>query len=391
MPAFSAYEFFCGGGMARAGLGSGWDCLFANDIDPRKARAYAENWGAEGLACGDVAHVTPGELPGRADLAWASFPCQDLSLAGAGAGLGAADANAATRSGAFWPFRRLLRALEAEGRAPPLLVLENVLGVLTAAGGADFEALVSTLAEGGRRVGALVIDARRFTPQSRPRVFLVAFAGEPPPHLVGPRPQPPWTPPALQAAHDRLPAALRRSWAWWRLPEPQAPAVSLAQVVEESPCGVAWRTPTEIAAIVASMSPANRAKLDAAREASRRGPRQVGFLYRRTRPDGAGGRIVRAEARFDGTAGCLRTPAGGSSRQTLLLVEDGRLRARLITAREAARLMGLSDDYRLPARYSEAYHVVGDGVAPPVVRHLAAGLLEPLVESLRAGEARAAA
>ncbi len=41
--------------MARAGLGEGWRCLFANDFDPAKARAYADNWGAAPLRCTDVA------------------------------------------------------------------------------------------------------------------------------------------------------------------------------------------------------------------------------------------------------------------------------------------------------------------------------------------------
>jgi len=47
---------------------------------------------------GDVGGLTSRDLPGRADLAWASFPCQDLSLAGMGAGL------KGKRSGTFWPF-----------------------------------------------------------------------------------------------------------------------------------------------------------------------------------------------------------------------------------------------------------------------------------------------
>lgn len=81
------YEFFAGGGMARAGLGEGWECLFANDFDAKKAASYRENWGAAGLHVGDVGRVSTAQLPGRADLIWASFPCQDLSLAGAGAAL----------------------------------------------------------------------------------------------------------------------------------------------------------------------------------------------------------------------------------------------------------------------------------------------------------------
>ena len=49
------YEFFAGGGMARAGLGSAWSCLFANDFDHKKARIYRENWNkAPELKHGDV-------------------------------------------------------------------------------------------------------------------------------------------------------------------------------------------------------------------------------------------------------------------------------------------------------------------------------------------------
>jgi DNA (cytosine-5)-methyltransferase 1 len=88
---------------------------------------------------------------------------------------------------------------------------------------------------------------------------------------------------------------------------------------------------------------------------------------------------MRAEARFDGLAGCLRTPGGGSSRQFLLWIEGPETRSRLLSAREAARLMGLPDDYRLPRRYNDAYHLIGDGVAAPVVRYLSENLLRPLL------------
>ena len=45
--------------------------------------------------------------------------------------------------------------------------------------------------------------------------------------------------------------------------------------------------------------------------------------------------------------------------------------------------MGLSEDYVLPANYNEAYHLVGDGVAVPVIRFLAAHILEPILASRR--------
>lgn len=105
----------------------------------------------------------------------------------------------------------------------------------------------------------------------------------------------------------------------------------------------------------------------------------VGGVYKRTRKDDCGLRVQRAEVRFDGVSGCLRTPVGGSSRQSIMIVEGDAVRSRLLAPREAARLMGLPDTYKLPQNYNEAYHLAGDGVVVPVVRFLAAHLLEPLL------------
>jgi DNA (cytosine-5)-methyltransferase 1 len=365
------YEFFCGGGMARAGLGDAWRCQFANDFDPCKARAYADNWGAAELRLADVATLGPGDLPGRADLAWASFPCQDLSLAGAGAGL------AGARSSAFWTFHALLRALRAEGRAPRLVALENVLGLLASKGGADFAAVCRGLADLGYRFGALTIDAAHFVPQSRPRLFLVALADEvaPPRELIASGPAAPYAAAALRRVVDALPAALAARWLWWRLPPPPRANRTLIDCLDAAPDDPQWLNASQTQALLATLSKASRAELERAHAA---GERRVAALFRRTRADG-----VRAEARFDGLAGCLRTPAGGSSRQFLLDIEDGATRARLIGAREAARLMGLPDSYRLPARRNEAYHLLGDGVVAPVVRFLSESLLLPLAEAGR--------
>ena len=162
------YEFFSGAGMARAGLGSAWDCLFANDISPAKAASYRRNWDAETLVCADVRQLAAADLPGKPDLAWASFPCQDLSRAGRGAGLDA------RRSGTFWTFWNLMSRLKKEGRAPGTIVLENVEGTLTSHKGDDFLAICRALCDGGYRLGGLVIDAALFVPQSRPRLFVVA-------------------------------------------------------------------------------------------------------------------------------------------------------------------------------------------------------------------------
>jgi DNA (cytosine-5)-methyltransferase 1 len=150
------------------------------------------------------------------------------------------------------------------------------------------------------------------------------------------------------------------------------------------PGGVKWHSGAETRRLLSLMSPANAAKV---REAQRMGGMRVGTLYRRTRPVMVDGAVVskaqRAEVRFDGVSGRLRTPAGGSSRQTALIVEGERVRSRLLSPREAARLMGVPDAYPLPERCNQACHLFGDGVAVPVVRWLEERLLRPLACAVR--------
>jgi DNA (cytosine-5)-methyltransferase 1 len=363
----SAYEFFAGGGMARLGLGPHWRVTFANDLDPGKAEAYRRAWGDEVMRQGDVAALAPGDLPGRAALAWASFPCQDLSLAGARAGL------AAPRSGAFWGFWKTVEGLASEGRAPRVLVLENVSGLLTSHGGRDFETLARALAEGGYHFGALEVDAAHFTPQSRPRIFVVATRETPPNGLRAGEPSAPFHSDGVRAAAARLPADVAARWVWWRLAKPSLRNTRLADLLENDEA-VRWNSDAVTGELIAMMSVLQRAKL--ASEQPRHAPVVVA-LFKRVRIEN-GIKVQRAEVRFDGIAGCLRTPAGGSSRQTLMFVDGERVRSRLLTAREGARLMGIPDDYPLPSSESKGLHLVGDGVAVPVVRWLSEHLLEPL-------------
>jgi DNA (cytosine-5)-methyltransferase 1 len=372
------YEFFAGGGMARAGLGPHWRCAFANDFNEMKARTYAANWGSDHFVCGDVADVTTAQLRGRADLTWASFPCQDLSLAGNYRGLGESSSKIITRSGTFWPFWKLMTDLVEQGRPPKLIVLENVVGAITSRQGRDFEAICNALSDAGYRYGALVIDAKHFVPQSRPRLFLVAVAkGEPiPAKLRRASADELWHTPTLRAAQERLEGKAREQWIWWGMAKPPARNIGFSELIEEKPAHCRWHSKAETERLLGLMNPLHLAKIDQARAA---GERRVGGVYKRTRPDESGTKRQRAEVRFDDIAGCLRTPAGGSSRQAIVVVEGASIRSRLLSPREAARLMGLDDSYILPDRYNDAYHVAGDGVCVPVVRYIAEQLLEPIL------------
>lgn len=375
---FTFVEFFAGGGMARAGLGKDFRCLLANDINAAKAKSYAENYGNDGeLIVGDVGRLSPSQFPSSADLAWASFPCQDLSLAGNGAGLSGG------RSGTFWPFWKLVSDAASAGRAPSIIALENVHGTLTARGGKDFASIIKALSDAGYRVGAMVIDAAHFVPQSRPRLFIVGhlLSQITPASLSTSAPSTAWHTQSVINAYNRLPSILKESWVWWNVGMPSVQVPSLASLVEEQPSGVAWSPEDVTQRLLDMMSSTNLAKVDIAKKLGRL---VVGTVYRRTRLGPNDEKIQRAEVRFDGVAGCLRTPGGGSSRQTLLFVHGGFVRSRLLSPREAARLMGLPDSYKLPANYNEAYHLAGDGVVVPVVRHLAQHLFLPLLrKSLR--------
>lgn len=359
------YEFFAGGGLVRLGLGDNWICTFANDISPEKGAAYRQNFGPGEFRLGDVFDLTPGDLPGPADLWWGSFPCQDLSIAGPGGGL------AGQQSGAFWGFWRLAQRMIAAGQPPPVVALENVTGLMTRQGGQDFNTLIDVLAGSGYIVGALEINGAAFVPQSRPRLFVVAVRD----HmrlvaLAGPGPGRFGHTKRLIGAWSKLPANAKACWAWWQLPEPPPMAQGLADLLDRQPG--AWHSASKTQALLTIMSQRHRQQVEAASASQRP---TVAAVYRRTRKDGQ-----RAEIRLDGLSGCIRTGSGGSSKQFLLHVEGGAIRSRHFTARELARLMGVSDSYQLPANYSRAYHLLGDGVIVPAVRWLSDNLLLSLVK-----------
>lgn len=111
----------------------------------------------------DVRHVTRYSFE-PVDLICGGFPCQDVSVAGRRAGL------AGERSGLWFEFHRIIDEIK-----PQWVVIENVPGLLTSNGGADFETVLSGLVGSGYRVGWRILDSQYFgVAQRRRRVFIVA-------------------------------------------------------------------------------------------------------------------------------------------------------------------------------------------------------------------------
>lgn len=356
-------EFFAGGGMARLGLSANFDCIFSNDNNAEKAKSYARNFDHEHLKVSAIQDLTVNDIP-TADLAWASFPCQDLSSAGRRNGL------EAHRSGVFWAFWSLISGLKETGRSPGVIVLENVTGLLSSGRGEDFANLTDAIAREGYQIGGLVMDAADFLPQSRPRLFLIATRNPIPAACIAAEPSQ-FHVPQLVRAVEGLSPTVRKCWHWWRVPSPPKRNTRLIDFLDDETPETAWRAEADLTRLLAQMTPLHRARVDAAIAA--KAP-QVGAVYRRIRQG-----EQRAEIRYDGLAGCVRTLKGGSSRQLLLCSENGRLRLRPMSVREAGRLMGLPETYALPDGATHGFNLAGDGVCVPVVKWLASELLVSLV------------
>lgn len=366
---FTALDFFAGSGLVQLGLAPEFETLWANDNCAKKRAIYVANHPQDRFHLTDIQQVHGRDLP-AADLAWASFPCQDLSLAGNLLGM-----HNGTRSGLFWDWIRVLKELNNQGKRPPVLVAENVVGFVVADQGKHFQLAYRALRDFGYRVGAVVIDAKAFVPQSRPRAFIIAVAQEIPlDGLTQHLPSEPFHPVGLVRTSF---VVNDPEWIWWSLPVPNGRVSQFSDICEHgAPCD----PPSKTRELCSMLSPLNRKKLDAARRAK---SYFAGTAYRRTRPDEDGDKVQRLEIRFDGIAGCLRTPNGGSSRQTVILVEDGLVRSRLMTVRECARLMGAPDTYELVGTYNDGYRAMGDAVVVPVTRWLVRHLLAPLAARSR--------
>jgi len=365
-------EFFAGIGLVRRGLESrGWRVLFANDIDPQKYEMYAANYAdaAQHFSLDDI-HLLPADRVPDVSLATASFPCNDLSLAGSMKGL------AGEHSGAFWGFIRVLRDMGE--RRPPVVLLENVAGWLKSQKGKDFADSLRALNDLGYLCDAFVLDASDFVPQSRVRMFVVGIHetlhNGPSRELHRPL-ESHLRPKALADFIERHPDIL-----WWirDLPSPPKRTICLEDIIEDLPHDrPEWWSRSRAEYLLNQMSE-RHARI--AQEMIEGGTYRYGTAFRRVR----NGKSM-AELRVDGIAGCLRTPRGGSGRQILFKAGKGEYHVRLLTPRECARLQGVDDDFVIDVPANQALFGFGDAVCVPAIGWIADKYLNPLVTSATHG------
>lgn len=354
-------EFFAGIGLVRMGLeGAGFKVTWANDYEASKKQMYEGNFGTEGhdFVLGDVGKVKAEHLPEKVDLAWASFPCTDLSLAGDRKGL------AGKQSGTFYEFARIVK--EMKDKKPKVIALENVHGLATSHGGDDMAVLVKSLNKLGYSVDVMAIDGRRFVPQSRPRIFIVGsleIPEEDPNAISDIRPawlQSIFQDPTLKTHRAKLP------------PLPKESSEGLQYYVETMEDKDArWWDAERSKKFLSSLSPIQKARLAELKKGEEQTYRTS---YRRTRQG-----IPVWEIRADDIAGCLRTARGGSSKQAVVRAGNGKVKVRWMTPLEYARLMG-AGEYNLEGlRDSQILFGFGDAVCVDAVRWLGDHYLRPLI------------
>lgn len=356
-----ALEFFAGIGLARAGMGAaGIETVWANDYDKVKCRLYAAQWGDAHLSFGDVFDVDAETVP-DADIAWASSPCTDLSLAGKRGGL--VDGR---ESKAFFGF---VNVIEKMGdRAPRALVLENVCGLASSHEGNDFRMVVEEFNRLGYSVDAFELNARRWLPQSRPRMFVVGVK--------------------VPIDGGEIDTSIRPDRLAWIHSDPDL--VTHITPVEKAPVLLAggftvmaeriadndhrWWDEKRSKAFIDSLSDIQRERFETLRAADETVARTA---YRRTR---AGKPVW--EIREDDISGCLRTARGGSSKQAVVFVGEGEAKMRWMTGLEYARLQGAGEFNLDGFRESQIQYAFGDAVAVPAVTWL---MEQAVLPALRKG------
>ena len=360
-------DFFAGIGLVTLGFErSGWNTIYAVDYSSEKLALYTAQFGSVHYHLQDVHEVHGQDVP-RVALAHASFPCTDLSVAGSRGGIREGE------SSAFWEFVRILEEMKAENRLPPILMLENVEGLLTSQGGKDLVAVLESLTRLDYSVDMFLINASHFVPQSRVRLFVIGAQVAPlttrlelETQLVRSGNARPEKIKEFIRAHANL------RWSLRSIPHLPSRSIDLSDIIDQD---ADWWEEDRRDYLFNQMFDRHKKMLHQLVDDDRW---TYATVFRRMRMRDGEKRST-AEVRIDGVAGCLRTPKGGSARQIVVRVGKGKFDARLLNAKENARLMG-ADDFNLPDNISlnDALFGFGDAVCVPVVEWIAVNYLDPL-------------
>jgi DNA (cytosine-5)-methyltransferase 1 len=143
-------------GLERAGMTTAAFC----EIDPKARLVLQKHW-PDVPIFEDVTTLTAADMKGKIDVICGGFPCQDISLAGKGAGL------AGDRSGLWFQFHRIIEEIR-----PPWVIIENVSALRSR----GLDVILGGLAALGYDAEWHCIPASAVgAPHRRDRVWVVAY------------------------------------------------------------------------------------------------------------------------------------------------------------------------------------------------------------------------
>lgn len=318
----------------------GWQPVAFAEIEPFPNAVLAHHY-PHVPNLGDMTIIDGSKYRGTVELIVGGTPCQSFSVAGKRCGI------SDPRGALALAFVRLVRDV-----SPRWLIWENVPGVFSSGGGADFKAFATALVKCGYHVAWRVLDAQYFgVPQRRRRVFLVGHLGD-------------WRPAAAVLFE---PHSLRGNSA-----ARKKKAQNLAGTVDAS-LGRSRGAGTPPGAVTQALT--GRLGNGADDNKAQGGfyiPHDGSPCHDRRPTNVAFAQNQLGEIRTSDIFGTLNTNSNASGRNTPLL--QSAMQVRRLTPLECERLQGFPDHYTeiaykdKPTSDSPRYLALGNSMAVPVMR-----------------------
>jgi len=338
---FKFIDLFAGiGGIRQAFQQIGGQCVFTSEWDSYAQKSYRENYSNDQHELnGDITKVAADEVPDH-DVLLAGFPCQPFSIAGVSKknALGRAHGfQDETQGTLFFDVARII-----EEKRPRAFLLENVKNLVSHDKGRTFEVICRTLRDVlGYHIHYRVIDGAHFTPQHRERILIVGF---------------------------RDPVAFD----WDAIPLPEKGSRLLKEILHKTDGSEPYLPWDEDR----FFDHAKRKVQDKYTLTPKLWEYLQGYAAKhKAKGNGFGFGLV-------GPNSVTRTLSARYYKDgsEILVYQGEEKNPRRLTPRECARLMGFSDDFRIPVSDTRAYKQFGNSVVVDVMAHTARLMCQFLVE-----------
>jgi len=327
---FRFIDLFAGiGGTRLAFESAGGECVFTSEWDRFAQETYRNNFGDEHEIFGDISKIDEKTVP-KHEVLIAGFPCQPFSLAGVSKknSLGKAHGFSCPIQGnLFFDVARIAKA-----KKPPVIVLENVKNLLSHDQGRTFEIIRTTLEKDlGYKMSYRVFDARSFVPQHRERVIIVATKG--------------------RQAFDFDDVKVPRN------------SPRLSEILHSDETDFNWEPRflnERNGKVLPKYTLSDNLWLYLQNYAEKHRLAGNGFGFGLFGPDDVA-RTLSARYHKDGSE---------------ILIRQSRKNPRRLTPREAARIMGFPDSYRITVSDTQAYRQFGNSVVVPLLSEISKSVVK---------------